>query len=205
MTRRRLATVNENWEKEYEIFEALLEICSGLIIKWGIFSENKYNHRTDARLLNRGILDLVEHCHNLFTLETYWLLSTATEEPLVTKLTDKAKTRIDPLIQQTFTVFSLLLSMNSEAINDKNASIDLYLASKSPEFAAMMNLKYSGRMEKPNFQEFMEPTKVCMCCRRRNRVESENVVTKLKAELTKMEETYYSFEEELYKSFLVSE
>ena len=199
--RQKILGINPALEMEFDLFSSLLDICSGLTIKWGIFSESKYSHRTDVKLLTTSTFDLVELSSNLFNVETYWLISMIKEEPLNSQLSSDTKALAQPLLDQTIELFTYLLNLNKGNL-DKNANIDLYLASRSEEFAQMMNLKVTSSVEKPDYQVLTLPMGACACCRRRGNVEP---LKKLKVMLTEMETSYHKFEEALFNSFLPSD
>ena len=199
--RQKLLGINPALEAEFDVFSSLLDICSGLAIKWGIFSESKYQHRTDVKLLTTSTFDLVELCNNLLNVETYWLIGMLKDEPLASQLSSVTKALAEPLIEQTFAVFAFLLNMNKGNM-DKDANIDMYLASKSEEFAQMMNITVSSPVAKPDYQALTLSTGMCACCRRRG---DRETLKRLKVMLTEMETAYYTFEEAVFSSFIPKE
>lgn len=199
--RQKILGINPALETEFDVFSSLLEICSGLTIKWGMFSEGKYSHRYDPKLLTTSTFDLVELSSSLFNVETYWLISMLKEEPLQSQLSDPVKGLAQTLLDQTFAVFTYLLNMNKGNL-EKNANIDLYLASRSEEFAQMMNLKVSSSVERPDYQALTLPMGAFACCRRRGNLEP---LRRLKVLLQEMETSYHKLEEGLFTSFLPKE
>lgn len=199
--RLKLLGINPALESEFDVFSSLLDICSGLAIKWGIFSESKYQHRIDVKLLTTSTFDLVELCNSLLNVETYWLIGMLKDEPLASQLSSATKALAEPLIEQTFAVFAYLLGMNKGNM-EKDASIDMYLASKSEEFAQMMNITVSSPVAKPDYQALTLSTGMCACCRRRG---DRETLKRLKVLLTAMETAYHTFEEAVFNSFIPKE
>ena len=186
-------------EPEYRVFSQLLDVASGLILKWGIFSESNYVYRTKSKALGANTFDLVELSNNLFNIETYWIVTMLKDEPLSQLVPDSVKALAPPLLESTTAAFNYLLAMNSEVDFEKHASIDLYLASQSEEFAQLMNIKFTSKMEKPLYQSLNLPSGLFARCRRRPELAP---LRSLRVLLEAMEESYQRFESALFLSFI---
>lgn len=67
---------------QYKLFESMLQIWNGLLVKWQITKVNNFEYRFSGRGLNVRMLDLVDMNKSFLNIDVIWIATQLFESPL---------------------------------------------------------------------------------------------------------------------------
>ena len=96
---------------EYHLFVSLLDLCAGLMAKWGVFHSDQYCYRNSVS--RTSLYDPCTYSSTLLSIDTFWLAIGVRDIPLCDTVPDSVISLGKALEVVTIRTFDCLLGINT--------------------------------------------------------------------------------------------
>lgn len=175
--------------REYRLLGLLIELCSGLTVRWKVYHPENFLYRQTGQRLKVPFVDFLALGEDIYTLECIWLAHLVQVPPLNSLTDDAVKQFSLVLLSQTCKLFTALCRAN-DGDKETLAALETRLAGDRQVNAGQTNclsLDYRGKWAP-------------WCCL----PHGQNRVRVLRGLLADFDLVYRTFEKELIGSLLVS-
>jgi hypothetical protein len=173
--------------REYKLLGQLIELCSGLAVRWKVYRPENFLYRQTGQRLKVQFLDFLALGEDIYTLECLWLAHLVQIPPLSTLTDDAVKQFSLVLLSHTRKLFTSLCQVN-DGDKETLAVLETQLAgNRKSQPTACLSLEYRGKW-------------VPCCCLS----PGQHRVRVLRGLLEDFDLVYRTFEKELIGSLLVS-
>lgn len=186
--------------EEYKLVVELVNILSGLAIKWDVLVPENYQYRIRGRTMVIRILDLSEMSKCVFSVDTLWLATMTQIRPFSRILEEAVKQYAVVLVDELYKILNHMLSLNH--IDQKRPNnVAGFLAARVPQLRTMKHMQPDYVTEKVTYQRLSLPAGLFRRCAKER---SSVGVEKLRKKLVDFEMLYRAFEIEVVRSLLLS-
>jgi len=210
LTPERQIALNRNLERvindypaaleEYKLVVELVNVLSGLVIKWDILLPDNYQYRIRGRTMVIRILDLEEISKSVFSIDTLWLATMIHVRPFSRMLEEGVRQYARVLVDELFKILNQMLDLNPIDLKRPN-NVAGYLAARVPSLRLQKHMQPDYVVEQVRYQKLSLPTGFFRRCAKEK---SSAGVERLKRRLVDFEMLYRAFEIEVVRSLLLS-
>ena len=186
--------------EEYKLVAKLLNVLSGLVVKWDILLPDNYQYRIRGRTMVIRILDLEEISKSVFSIDTLWLATMIHVRPFSRMLEESVRQYAVVLIDEFAKLLNHMLSLNPIDLKQPN-NVGGYLAARVPALRLLMHMQPDYVVEQVRYQKLSLPTGIFRRCAKERNSEG---VEQLRKKLVDFEMLYRAFEIEVVRSLLLS-
>lgn len=186
--------------EEYKLVVELVNVLSGLVVKWDILLPDNYQYRIRGRTMVIRILDLGEISKTVFSIDTLWLATMIHVRPFSRMLEEGVRQYARVLVDELAKILNEMLALNPIDLKRPN-NVAGYLAARVPSLRLLKHMQPDYVVERVRYQKLSLPTGLFQRC---SKEKSSVSVERLKKRLIDFEMLYRAFEIEVVRSLLLS-